>query len=66
MAHRVDVFVTSGSLSALAAKEATTTVPIVSITADLLAVGLVRSLAHPGGNVTDLGLLSTDLSGEMA
>ena len=64
IAHRIDVFVTSGSMSALTAKEATTTVPIVSITADLLALGLVRSLAHPGGNVTGLAILSTDLSGK--
>jgi putative ABC transport system substrate-binding protein len=62
IAHRVDIFVTSGSLSGLAAKEASTTVPIVSITADLVGVGLVKSLAHPGGNVTGLALLSTDLT----
>jgi len=64
IAHRIDIFVTSGSLAALAAKEATTTVPIVSITSDLLAVGLVSSIAHPVGNVTGLALLGTDLSGK--
>ena len=62
IAHRVDVFVTSGSAPALAAKETTTTVPIVSITSNHVGVGLVRSLAHPGGNVTGLELLSVDLS----
>ncbi len=62
IADGVDVFLTSGSAPALAAKEATTTVPIVSITADHVGVGLVRSLSHPGGNVTGLGLLSADLS----
>src|SRR5882724_10973338 len=62
IAHRVDVFVTSGSAPALVAKETTTTVPIVSITSNHVGVGLVRSLAHPGGNVTGLELLSADLS----
>jgi ABC-type uncharacterized transport system substrate-binding protein len=62
IAHRVDAFVTSGSAPALAAKETITTVPIVSITSNHVGVGLVRSLAHPGGNVTGLELLSADLS----
>jgi putative ABC transport system substrate-binding protein len=60
--RRVDVFVTSGSAAALAAKEATTTVPIISIISDPVAVGLVGSLARPGGNLTGLALLSADLS----
>src|SRR6266487_2570867 len=59
IARRVDVFVTSGGAAALAAKD-TTTVPIVSITSNHVGVGLVRSLAHPGGNVTGLELLSAD------
>jgi len=62
IARRVDVFVTSGSAPALAAKDTTTTVPIVAITSNHVGVGLVRSLAHPGGNVTGLELLSADLS----
>ncbi len=62
IARRVDVFVTSGSAPALAAKDTTITVPIVSITSNHVGVGLVRSLAHPGGNVTGLELLSVDLS----
>jgi putative ABC transport system substrate-binding protein len=62
IAHRVDVFVTSGSAAAVAAKETTATVPIVSITADHIGVGLARTLARPAGNVTGLGLLSADLS----
>src|SRR5215471_14873033 len=40
IAHRVDVLVTSGSAAALAAKESTTTLPIVSISSDLLGVGV--------------------------
>ena len=62
IARRVDVFVTSGGAAALAAKDTTTTVPIVAITSNHVGVGLVRSLAHPGGNVTGLELLSADLS----
>jgi putative ABC transport system substrate-binding protein len=62
VAQRVDIFVTSGGQAALAAAKATTAVPIVAITANLVGVGLVRSLPHPGGNVTGLDLLSADLS----
>ena len=53
---------TPPEFSVLAAKDTTTTVPIVSITSNHVGVGLVRSLAHPGGNVTGLELLSADLS----
>jgi putative ABC transport system substrate-binding protein len=53
----VDVLVTHGAAGALAAKNATSTVPIV-ITAvgDMLALGLVSSLARPGGNITGSSL----------
>ena len=51
----IDVLVTHGAAGALAAKKATSTIPIV-ITAvgDMLALGLVSSLSRPGGNVTGL------------
>jgi putative tryptophan/tyrosine transport system substrate-binding protein len=50
---RVDILVTHGTPGALAAKRATTTIPIVVATsADAVALGLVESLARPGGNVT--------------
>jgi len=50
---KVDILVTSGTPGTLAAKRATTTIPIVmAVTGDALAVGLVASLAQPGGNVT--------------
>jgi putative tryptophan/tyrosine transport system substrate-binding protein len=62
VAQRVDVFVTSGGPAGLAAMKATTSVPIVAITGDLVGAGLVRSVPHPGGNVTGLNLLSGDLS----
>jgi ABC-type uncharacterized transport system substrate-binding protein len=62
--QRTDIFVTSGGPSGRAAMKATTSVPIVAITGDLVDAGLVRSLAHPGGNVTGLNLLSPDLGGK--
>ena len=50
---KVDLIVVSGTPSALAAKSATTTIPIVMANAgDPVGSGLVASLARPGGNVT--------------
>ena len=50
---RIDVLVTHGVPGTLAAKRATTTIPIVmAATGDAVATGLVNSLARPGGNVT--------------
>jgi putative tryptophan/tyrosine transport system substrate-binding protein len=65
VALKVDVIVTSGTLAALAAKQATRTLPIVfSPAADPVASGLVTSLARPGGNVTGLSLLYSELVGK--
>jgi putative ABC transport system substrate-binding protein len=53
--HKVDVIVASSQAPALAAKRATTTIPIVMVNAaDPVQAGLVASLARPGGNVTGL------------
>ena len=50
---KVDLILTHGSPGSRAAKEATTTIPIViAITGDAVATGLVQSLARPGGNLT--------------
>ena len=50
---RVDLIVVSGGLVALAAKKATTTIPIVMANVgDPVGFGLVASLARPGGNIT--------------
>ena len=58
VALRVDVIVASLAGIALAAKRTTTTIPIVMVNAaDPVAVGLVASLARPGGNVTGLTLV---------
>jgi putative ABC transport system substrate-binding protein len=62
---KVDVIVTAGTLASLAAKRATTTIPIVMAAAgDPLGSGLVANLAQPNGNVTGLSLMSPDLGGK--
>jgi len=59
----VDVIVTFQTPAALAAKPATTTIPIVmAAAADPVATGLVGSLARPGGNVTGLSAATSELA----
>jgi putative tryptophan/tyrosine transport system substrate-binding protein len=59
-----DVIVASGDLAAHVVQDATRTIPIVAITDDMIAAGLVHSLAHPGGNITGISLLATELDGK--
>jgi putative tryptophan/tyrosine transport system substrate-binding protein len=60
---KVDLIMASGTPSALDAKSATTTIPIVMVSSgDPVAAGLVASLARSGGNVTGLSALSTELN----
>jgi putative ABC transport system substrate-binding protein len=60
---KVDLITTRSWPAAVAAKQATTTIPIVIAgTGDPVATGLVQSLARPGGNITGLGDLATELS----
>jgi putative tryptophan/tyrosine transport system substrate-binding protein len=62
---KVDIIVVSGSPSTQAAKNATKTIPIVMTNAnDPVGIGLVASLAHPGGNVTGLSNVGSDLGGK--
>ena len=61
--RKVDVIVAVSTIAAQAVKRATSTIPIVMTTAgDPVASGLVASLAHPGGNVTGLSLMTIELS----
>jgi ABC-type uncharacterized transport system substrate-binding protein len=63
LAKKVDVVVTVSTPAALAAKSATSTIPIVMATAgDPVGTGLVSSLSRPGANITGLSLLSTDIT----
>jgi len=60
---KVDLIVATDTPSALTAKNLTTTIPIVMVTpGDPVGVGLVASLARPGGNVTGLSSLSFQLN----
>jgi putative ABC transport system substrate-binding protein len=62
---KVDVIVTGGTAPILAAKKATSSIPVVFATAaDPVGTGIVASLAHPGGNATGLSLQWTDLAGK--
>jgi putative ABC transport system substrate-binding protein len=60
---KVDLIVATGGVPAAAAKGVSTTIPIVVTAAsDLVASGLVASLAQPGGNVTGLSVMTAELS----
>jgi putative tryptophan/tyrosine transport system substrate-binding protein len=62
---KVDVIVAAGVQAVRAAKQSTSTIPIIFPTAgDAVASGLVASLARPGGNITGLTILSPELSGK--
>jgi putative tryptophan/tyrosine transport system substrate-binding protein len=62
---KVDLIVATDTPSALTAKNVTTTIPIVIVTpGDPVGVGLVASLARPGGNITGLSTLAPELSGK--
>ena len=61
--QKVDLIVVNSVASAAAAKSATTTIPIVMAAgSDPVAAGLITSLAHPGGNVTGLSGLASELN----
>jgi ABC-type uncharacterized transport system substrate-binding protein len=58
---KVDVIVASGVAGTRAAKEATGTIPIVMLATDPLGAGLIGSLAKPGGNITGVATLESEL-----
>jgi putative tryptophan/tyrosine transport system substrate-binding protein len=62
---KVDVIFTTGTPAAMAAKDATTTIPIViSQVSDPVATGLVYSLARPGGNITGITIMNVEIAGK--
>ncbi|HWP56409.1 MAG TPA: ABC transporter substrate-binding protein [Candidatus Acidoferrales bacterium] len=63
--HNVDIIVTQSTLDAYAARQSTSTTPIVmTASGDAVGTGLIASLARPGGNITGLTALSRELSGK--
>ena len=58
------IFAAGGSPSALAAKAATSTIPIVFLASDPIRLGLVTSLNQPGGNITGISNVATELAGK--
>ena len=65
VATKVDLITAFSTSAAIAAQRATSTIPIVFTgVGDPVGVGVVSSLARPGGNVTGLSVLATELSGK--
>src|SRR5262245_29435408 len=60
--REVRVIATSGDFATRAAQQASTTIPIVAFTDDLVGAGLVASHARPGGNTTGISILSPELN----
>jgi len=61
---KVDVIICGGDLLIHAAQKATDTIPILAITDDMVATGLIRSLSNPGGNTTGVSIFATELDGK--
>ena len=60
---KVDVIYASGD-AVRVAQQATATIPILGVTRDMIGQGLVNSLARPGGNITGVSVLATELDGK--
>jgi putative ABC transport system substrate-binding protein len=61
--HKVDLIVTASTPAILAAKRATEKIPVVfAASSDPISTGIVAGLAHPGGNITGMSLMASDLS----
>ena len=59
-----DVILAGGNPAIRAAQQATTTIPILGFTDDMVGSGLAVSMAHPGANTTGVSLLATELDGK--
>ena len=64
VASNVDIIVALFTPSALAAKQATREIPVIFLAGDAVGMGLVPSLAQPGGNLTGLSVLGAELQGK--
>ncbi len=65
IALKVDVIVTAGTPASLAVKKAATSIPLVMVAVgDPVATGLVASLGRPGGNITGLTSISSEMEGK--
>ena len=64
VALKVDVLVALLTPCALAAQKATSDIPIVVVSGDPLGTGLVKSLSHPGANVTGISLMGAEMHGK--
>jgi putative tryptophan/tyrosine transport system substrate-binding protein len=63
--QKADVIVTAGTPATLAVKKATSVVPLVMVAVgDPVGTGIVPSLSHPGGNITGLTSISTEMDGK--
>ena len=58
---RPDVIVALGDAATRSAQQVTRTIPIIAIADDLVAAGLIQSMAKPGGNTTGVSILATEL-----
>jgi putative tryptophan/tyrosine transport system substrate-binding protein len=61
---RVDVILAGGDAAVRAAQQATTSIPILALTDDMVGQGLVHSLGQPGGNTTGVTILASELDGK--
>jgi putative tryptophan/tyrosine transport system substrate-binding protein len=64
MKARVDVILAGGDAAVRAAQQATTSIPILALTDDMVGQGFVHSLGQPGGNTTGVTLLASELDGK--
>jgi putative ABC transport system substrate-binding protein len=60
----VDVILCAGDAATRATQQATTTIPILTVTDDMVGSGLVRALAEPGNNTTGVSILAVELDGK--
>src|SRR5207244_4468826 len=61
---QVNVILAGGDAAVRAAQRATTSIPILALTDDMVGQGFVRSLAKPGGNTTGVTILASELDGK--